>query len=40
MRSRNQVMVEVKIVSGVFLAAILGVMVLWFVSKVVAIPVR
>jgi hypothetical protein len=33
MRSRNQVMVEVKIVGGVFLAAILGVIVLWLVSK-------
>jgi hypothetical protein len=32
-RSRKQMMVEVKIVSGVFLAAILGVIVLWFVSK-------
>src|SRR5262249_31491321 len=33
MRSRKQLMVEVKIVSGVFLAAILGVIVLWLVSK-------
>jgi len=33
MRSRKQVMVEVKIVSAAFLAVTLGVIVLWFVSK-------
>ena len=33
MHSRHQLQFEVKIVSGVFLAAILGVIVLWFVSK-------
>ena len=33
MHSRHQVQFEVKIVSGVFLAAILGIIVLWFVSK-------
>jgi len=33
MRSRKQVMVEIRIVSGVFLAAIVGVIVLWFAGK-------
>lgn len=40
MRSRNQVALEAKIVSGVFLVALLGVIALWVVSKVGAIPLR
>src|SRR5262249_60883714 len=40
MRSRNQVTLEAKIISGIFLAALLGVIALWVVSKVGTIPLR